>query len=131
MQVAKAGADLAKALSLPDFAELARDRIFAGGLGARGRRCRGRDHVAWNREAYYQIRLRLHVLVDVSKLDTRVTLFGQELAFPIFLSPTGGQGVLHEDGDLGVARSGSSFMCSAIANSRAIWCRGPKGPDAA
>src|SRR5437870_1935201 len=36
----------------------------------------------WNREAYDRIRLRPRVLVDVSNIDTRITLFGQDLSFP-------------------------------------------------
>jgi len=33
--------------------------------------------VRWNIEAYQRIRLRPRILVDVSKVDTRVTLLGQ------------------------------------------------------
>ncbi|MGB6942747.1 MAG: alpha-hydroxy acid oxidase [Bryobacteraceae bacterium] len=73
----------------------------------------------WNREAYNQIRLRPRVLVDVSNLDTRVTLFGQELPFPIFLSPAGGQGLVHEDGDLGVARGAGAARVILIISSSA------------
>src|SRR5579871_6696038 len=39
----------------------------------------------WNHEAYEKIRLKPRALVDVSKLDTRVTLFGQEFSYPILL----------------------------------------------
>jgi 4-hydroxymandelate oxidase len=38
-----------------------------------------------NREAWDHIRLRSRVLVDVSRLDTRVRLFGRELPHPILL----------------------------------------------
>ena len=36
-----------------------------------------------NREAFDSIRLRPRVLVDVSRIDTRLELFGQKLDFPI------------------------------------------------
>ena len=52
----------------------------------------------WNHEAYEHIRLKPGALVDVSKLETRVTLFGQELPFPILLAPTGGQKFVHPGG---------------------------------
>ena len=42
----------------------------------------------WNREAYDSIALRPRVLRDVADVDTTVTLFGRELAFPILLAPT-------------------------------------------
>src|SRR6266478_8091691 len=43
--------------------------------------------VRWNREAFDQIRLRPRVLVDVEKIDTRVTLLGQTMQHPILLAP--------------------------------------------
>ena len=47
--------------------------------------------VQWNKESYRRIRLKPRVLVGVSKLDTRVSLLGQEHAFPILLAPTSAQ----------------------------------------
>jgi 4-hydroxymandelate oxidase len=44
------------------------------------------------------------LLVDVSKLNTRLTLFGQVLAFPIVLAPAGVHGLLHPQGELETAR---------------------------
>ena len=43
----------------------------------------------WNHEAYERIRLRPRVLIDVSKVDTRLKLFSLDLPFPIVLSPIG------------------------------------------
>ena len=54
----------------------------------------------WNKEAFQRIRLKPRVLVDVSKLDTRVTLFGQEHTYPILLAPTAAQKVTHPEGEL-------------------------------
>jgi 4-hydroxymandelate oxidase len=75
--------------------------------------------VRWNEEAYQRIRLRPRVLVDVSNLDTRVTLFGQELAFPILLAPTAGQKLLHADGELATARgagaAGTAMVLSCFS----------------
>src|SRR5580704_18142514 len=75
-------------VSLGDFEEMAKTKIphtaweFFNGAAA--------DEITmrWNKEAYQKIRLKPHILVDVSKLDTRVTLFGREHAFPIILAPT-------------------------------------------
>src|SRR5271156_4159587 len=57
-----------------------------------------------NEEAFQRIRLKPRVRVDVSKLDTRVSLFGQEHAFPILLAPTAGHKLLHAEGELASAR---------------------------
>jgi 4-hydroxymandelate oxidase len=76
--------------------------------------------VRWNKEAYERIRLRPHVLVDVSKLDTRVTLFGQEHPFPILLAPTGSQKLTHPEGELATARgasaAGTTMVLSSFSN---------------
>jgi 4-hydroxymandelate oxidase len=58
-----------------------------------------------NHEAYKHIQLRPRKLVDVSKIDTRVELFGTTWDSPIFLCPVGAQGMFHADAELGVARA--------------------------
>jgi len=58
-----------------------------------------------NHEAYKRIQLRPRKLVDVSRIDTRVELFGTTWDSPIFLCPVGAQGMFHADGELGVARA--------------------------
>ena len=58
----------------------------------------------WNREAFDRIRLRPSVLREVATVDTRVTLLGRDLAFPILLSPTAYHRVLHPDEELDTAR---------------------------
>ncbi len=58
-----------------------------------------------NHEAYKHIQLRPRKLLDVSKIDTRVELFGTTWDSPIFLCPVGAQGMFHADGELGVARA--------------------------
>ena len=58
-----------------------------------------------NHEAYKHIQLRPRKLVDVSKIDTRVELFGTTWDSPIFLCPVGAQGMFHANGELDVARA--------------------------
>jgi 4-hydroxymandelate oxidase len=76
--------------------------------------------VRWNKEAYQRIRLKPHVLVDVSQLDTRVTLFGQEHVFPILLAPTASQKLTHPDGELATVRgagaAGATMVLSSFSN---------------
>ena len=56
-----------------------------------------------NREAIARYYLRPRRLVDVSKADTSVELFGTKWETPIILAPTGGNRSFHETGDIGVA----------------------------
>src|SRR5204862_4831280 len=73
---------------LADFESLAKKRLshFAYEYIASG--AADELTVRWNREAYDQIRLRPRVLVDVEKIDTRVSLLGQAMPHPILLAPT-------------------------------------------
>lgn len=99
------------AVSLGDFELLARQSMtelaweyISGGAG---------DELTlrWNREAYDRMKLKPRVLVDVSKLDTRVNLFGREMPFPILLAPTAYQKLVHPEGELATAKgAGTATM---------------------
>ena len=73
----------------------------------------------WNHEALQRIRLRPRVLQDVSSIDTRVTIAGQELPFPILLAPVAYQRMLHPDGEVAVARgagaAGATYVVSTAS----------------
>jgi 4-hydroxymandelate oxidase len=71
----------------------------------------------WNRESYDKIRLRPRVLIDVSKLDTRVNLFGQELPFPILLAPTAYHRLYHAEGELATARGAGAANATYVVSS--------------
>ena len=73
----------------------------------------------WNHEAYEKIRLNPRALVDVSKLDTRVKLFGQELPFPILLAPTGAQKFVHPEGELAAVRGAADAKATYVISSSA------------
>jgi 4-hydroxymandelate oxidase len=70
----------------------------------------------WNLEAYQRIRLKPRVLVDVSKLDTRVNLLGQELAFPIILAPTAYHKLAHPEGELATARGAGAAHATMVVS---------------
>jgi 4-hydroxymandelate oxidase len=73
----------------------------------------------WNLEAYRNIRLKPHCLVDVSHLDTRVTLFGQEHPSPIILAPTAYHKLANPLGEIATARGagegGTTMVVSTMA----------------
>ena len=58
-----------------------------------------------NREAFAKYYLRPRRLVDVSKVDTGVEIFGVRYANPIFICPTGGNRAYHPEGEMAVARA--------------------------
>lgn len=70
-----------------------------------------------NREAYDRIRLDPRVLVDVSRLDTRVTLLGRELPFPILIAPTAYHKMVHPEGELATARGAAAARATMVVSS--------------
>jgi 4-hydroxymandelate oxidase len=61
-----------------------------------------------NRLGFDRLRLAPNVMVDVAKLDTRVTLFGSELEHPILLAPIAYHRLYHKEGELATARGASA-----------------------
>jgi 4-hydroxymandelate oxidase len=105
----------AEAVSLSDYEALARERIphaayeyISGGAA---------DEITlrWNREAFDRIRLKPQILVDVSKLDTRLTLFGQELPFPILLGPTSYHRLVHPEGEIATVKGAGAAGATMVA----------------
>ena len=58
-----------------------------------------------NMDAFKHIGLRARRLVDVSKIDTQVEMFGVKWEKPIYISAVGPQGPFHPDGELASARA--------------------------
>jgi 4-hydroxymandelate oxidase len=122
-----------KLLSLGDFEPAAQSKISRGAWERIAGGAADEITLRWNREAYDHIRLKPRVLVDVSKIDTRMTLFGQEMPFPILLSPTGGQGFIAPQGDLAAARGAAAANATYVISSSASMkvedvARGTSGP---
>jgi isopentenyl diphosphate isomerase/L-lactate dehydrogenase-like FMN-dependent dehydrogenase len=58
-----------------------------------------------NREAFSKYYLRPRRLIDVTKPDTSVEIFGVKYPNPIFVCPTGGNKAFHPEGEVAVARA--------------------------
>jgi len=61
-----------------------------------------------NRAAFEHYYLRSRRLVDVSKVDTSVKIFGETWPTPIVVAPVGSQLAFHSDGELATARAARS-----------------------
>jgi 4-hydroxymandelate oxidase len=75
----------------------------------------------WNREAWDAIRLLPRVLVDVSQLDTRVRIFGQEMASPILLAPAAYHRLVHPEGELATVRGAGAAGATTIVSTLATF----------
>ncbi len=61
-----------------------------------------------NLEAFRRWRIVPRMLRDVSERDLSVTVLGTEMPAPMLLAPIGVQSILHEDGELAVARAAAA-----------------------
>lgn len=75
---------------------------------------------ARNREGFGRLALWPRALVDVSEVDLATTVLGEPVAVPLVGAPTGLTGLLHERGEVAVARAvhaaGSVYIASAMAS---------------
>ncbi|TRY59101.1 hypothetical protein DNTS_013230 [Danionella cerebrum] len=78
--------------------------------------CATRDD---NLEAYKRIRLRPRILRDVSVCDTRTTLLGTEISFPVGIAPTAFHCLAWHEGELATARATEALNSCYIASTYA------------
>jgi 4-hydroxymandelate oxidase len=118
-----ANPDPARDLKLPvadvmQFEPLARERLSQ--MAYDYIRSGGADEITMrkNRLGFERLALSPRVLVDVSEIDTRTSLFGAELQCPMMLAPMAYQRVFHPTGELGTARganaAGAGFVVSSF-----------------
>ena len=71
-----------------------------------------------NRVGFERLQLAPNVLVDVSRIDTRVNLFGGEFESPILLAPVAYHRLYHREGEVATARgasaAGAGFVISTF-----------------
>ena len=98
----------ATTLAVEDFEAAARQRLprmvfdyYAGGAGEE-------TTLRENRRAYDRWVIRPRVLVDVSTVDLRTTVLGQDVPFPILLAPTAFQRLAHRLGEVATAQGAAS-----------------------
>jgi 4-hydroxymandelate oxidase len=104
-------------ICLADYEPLAKTKMSAMGWEYINAGAADEITERWNKEAYQRIRLNPRVLVDASKLNTRVTLFGHEHAFPILLAPTAAHSLTHREGELATARGAGAAGTAMVLSS--------------
>ncbi len=71
-----------------------------------------------NREGFLKYQLRPRRLVDVSKVDMSMEIFGQKYDTPIMLAPTGGHRGYHPDGEIATAKGAKSGNHAMIVSTQ-------------
>lgn len=102
------------AVSVRDLEPGARDRLpeliwnyVAGGAA-------DEISLAWNEQAWRDLRLAPRVLVDVARVDTQVELLGRRLAHPLLLAPTAAHRNYHSDGEVATRRGAAAAEALAV-----------------
>ncbi len=109
--------DLSTIINLFDLEPLAAERMTTMAYEYVASGAADELTVRWNRQALDAIKLNPRVLVDVSRLDTRVSLFGQELPHPILVAPTAYHKIMHPDGELATARGAGAASAIYVISS--------------
>ncbi|MEP6491919.1 MAG: alpha-hydroxy acid oxidase [bacterium] len=98
-------ASAGEALDVFDFEPVAKKKIPPAHWGYLATGSDDDGTLRANREGYGRWDLRVRRLVDVSKLDTSVQIFGVKWDTPIVINPVGSQKAFHPEGELAVARA--------------------------
>ena len=94
-----------QAFSVMDFEPVARKNIPIGHWGYLAGGADDDGTVRANREGFAHYQLRPRRLIDVSKVDTSVSLMGKSWETPIVLNPLGTHKAFHAEGEPAVARA--------------------------
>jgi (S)-mandelate dehydrogenase len=116
------GRNPARALNIADLRAVARRRVphfvfeyVEGGAEEEA-------SLRYNRTAFESLRLIPQTLVDTSSRHLRTEILGRPAAAPLIIAPTGLNGMLHPDGDIGLARAaarlGIPFTLSTMSTTR-------------
>jgi isopentenyl diphosphate isomerase/L-lactate dehydrogenase-like FMN-dependent dehydrogenase len=97
-----------EALDVFDFERVARKVLPPAHFGYLATGVDGDETLHANRAGFAHYSLRVRRMVDLSKIDMSVNLFGTTWETPIFLDPVGSQRAFHTEGELAVARAARS-----------------------
>jgi 4-hydroxymandelate oxidase len=103
-------------LSVPHYEERAKGLVSVPAWEYYDSGCADDFTVKWNREAFQRLRLESRVMIDVTRIDTRVTLFGRELPHPILLAPTASHMLVHPEGEVATVRGAGAAEAILVAS---------------
>ena len=93
------------AYNIEDLRRIAQRRLPKGVFEFVDRGAEDEAALRNNRTAFEKIKLNPRALVDVSKRNQSITLFGHELKMPLAIAPTGTAGLMWHEGEIELARA--------------------------
>ena len=107
-------------INVADFARLARKRLPRPIVGFFDGAAEDERTMERNRSAFEEWALLPRAMQDVREVSARSRVMGQDLAWPFVVGPTGMPGLLHPDGEIGIARAadkvGALYTLSTMAS---------------
>jgi len=94
-----------QALNVLDFEAAARAKVPPAHFAYLATGVDGDATVRANEEGFTRIQIRARRLVDMSRVDTSVEIFGTRWETPIVVSPVSSQKAFHPEGEIAVARA--------------------------
>jgi 4-hydroxymandelate oxidase len=112
-------AEISAAVCVADYEALARSVLSRASWEYFSSGSADEVTLRWNREALLRMPLNPSILVDVTAVDTRINLLGQEMAHPILLAPTSTHQFAHPEGEMATVRgagaAGATMVVSTVA----------------
>ena len=111
------------AINVFDFEPVARKNVPPAHFGYMASGIDDEVTLRANREGFLKFQLRPRRLVDVSKVDTSIEIFGAKYDSPIAIAPTGGNRSFHQDGEIAVskaAKAGNHLQILSTAASTSV-----------
>ena len=109
------------ALTVADFETLARARMERGAFDYYAGGADDERTLQANASAFDDLWLRPRVLVDVSKPDCSLELFGDALSMPILLAPAALHRLAHPEGECAVARAAARARTAMVVSTIATY----------
>lgn len=98
----------AEALNVLEFEAAARKALPPAHFGYMATGVDSDATLKANREGFSHYQLRPRRLVDVTRIDTSIEVFGTKWESPIVIAPVGSQKAFHPEGEIAVARAAGS-----------------------
>lgn len=116
----KSGASRFAPVCLADYEALAKEKLSRVAWEYYNSGSADEVTMRWNRESLTQLRLKPRVMVDVSKVDTRIKLLGEEMAHPILLAPVSSHILADPEGEVATVRGAgaadATMVISTLSN---------------
>lgn len=127
-----------EALSVFDFERVAQKNVPPAHFGRVATGSDDDQTLRANREDFSRVTIRPRRLRGVSKVDSRLTLFGATWDSPVFICPTGSANSMHPDGYIGVSKAAEAgkhlqLLPAAVStsiedviaarNGTPVWCQ--------